>query len=175
MLDAQIAAIDVVERQSTSLLAQVRGLEIHAESGEGGIVNLIVRADEKHCGMLGRLRQYLANAFFRAGDLCYPGNHNRSVRVVRVDMNTDPVDDGLPDCANSNLVEVIPLNLANGDAYYNALLIHESVKGHKQGHRFTGWRWQWWKKRADDPCGQSVSPVMWSKPGTVTVHPDTDQ
>lgn len=160
------------------MLIHVRGLKIHAQSGKGGVVNLVVGTDQKHTGVLGRLRQHLANALFRAGDLCHPSNHHDPVRVVRLGVGTGAVNDALPHRADTDGIEVLPLNLPNGDAYYNALLIHESVKGHQKRRWLTVLSGRWGQKGADDSCGQLLSPVIQSRElanvTNVLVIPDND-
>lgn len=160
------------------MLIHVRGLKIHAQCGKGGVVNLVVSADQKHTGVLWRLRQHLANALFRAGDLCHPSNHHGPVRIVRIGMGTSTVNDALANGADPDSIEVLPLNLSNGDAYYNALLIHESVKRHQKRRWFAIFSGRWGQKGADDSCAQFLSPVSLSKElvnvTKVTVIPDSD-
>ena len=160
------------------MLIHIRGLKIHAKCGKGGVVNLVVGANQKHAGMLGRLRQHLANALFCAADLCNPGNHNSPIRVVRVGMPSDSVNDGLTHCGNTDALEVRPLHLSNGDTYYNALLIHESVKRHQKSGWFAVLSRRWWKKGADDSCRQDLSPLVLSDAlanvTKVIVIPDED-
>lgn len=160
------------------MLIHVRGLKIHAQCGKGGVVNLVVGADQKHAGMLGRLRQHLANALFSAGDLCHPSNHHGPVRVVRLGMGTSTVNDALANGADTDSVEVLPLNLPNGDSYYNALLLHESVKRHHNCRWLSILTRRWWKKGTDDSCSQLLSPVSLSEGQMnvtkVTVIPDSD-
>lgn len=115
------------------MLIHVRGLVIDTQCREGGVINLVVRADQKHASAFGRLRQYLAHALFRAGDLCNPSNDHRALRVVQAHVQAKSVDDVLPNRADPHLAEVLPLNLPNGDAYYNPLLVHEGVKQHQHG------------------------------------------
>ena len=160
------------------MLIHVRGLKIHAKRGNGGVVNLVVGADQKHTGVLWRLRQHLANALFRAGDLCHPSNHHGPVRVVRVGMPSDSINDGLSHCGDTNALEVRPLHLSNGDAYYNAFLVHEGVKRHQKHRWFAIFSGRWGQKGADDSCGQLLSPVSLSEGQMnvtkVTVIPDSD-
>lgn len=115
------------------MLSHVRGLVIDTQCGEGSVINLVVRADQKHPRAFGRVRQYLAHALFRAGDLCYPGNDHRAIRVVQIHVPAKGVDDVLSNGTDSHVAEVWPLNLPNGDAYYNPLLVHEGVKQHQNG------------------------------------------
>lgn len=65
-----------------SIQVLVRGFEINIQRGKGGFVNLVARAHQQHASLWGRIRQNLANALFRAGDLCNLGNHNGPVQVV---------------------------------------------------------------------------------------------
>ena len=120
--------------EKTPLLRlHVRGLEIDAQCGKSGVVNLVVRADQQHKGIWRRFCQHLAHALFRAGDACNTGNDNRALRVVLRPVSGTTVDDGLPDWANPDISEVWPLHSANGDANYIALLVHEGVKRHHDG------------------------------------------
>lgn len=160
------------------MLIHVRGLKIHAQSGKGGVVNLVVGTDQKHTGVLRRLRQHLANALFCAGDLCHPGHQGRTIRVVKFTVGADPINDAPTQGAGANVNEVWPLNLPNGDAYYNALLLHESVKRHHNCRWLSILTRRWWKKGTDDSCSQLLSPVSLSEGQMnvtkVTVIPDSD-
>lgn len=146
---------------SSSVRAHVRGLNIDAKCGKGGVVNLVVRAQQQHKGIWGRIRQHFANALFRAGDACHPSQDNQALRVVLSHVIAAPVNDGLPDLANPNVRNVYPLHTTNGDAHYIALLVHEGVKRHQDGRRIaSNNRFLWWKKGTDDvhrvaPSGQS--------------------
>ena len=152
----------------------VRGLVIHPQCGERGVVNLVVRADQKHPTAFGRLRQHLANALFRAGDLCYPGNDDRALRVVQPHVACQGVDDVLPNRTDANAGEVWPLNFPNGDAYYNPLLLHESVKHHHKGFWRKALHWLRGQKTAED-SQECLHKVDWPANGTkVVVLPDHD-
>ena len=118
---------------NTLVRIDVRGLEIDAQCGKGGVVNLVVRAEQQHQGVWGRFRQHLAHALFRAGDACHPGHNHSALRVVLPMVADTPVKDGLPKAADHNVREVWPIHAPNGDAYYMALLAHEGVKRHHDG------------------------------------------
>lgn len=144
----------------TLLRLHIRGLEIDAQSGEGGVVNLVVRAHQQHKGPWGRFRQHLANALFRAGDACHPGNNHRALRVVLRDVVGTSLNDGLPDAADQHVRQVWPLHSPNGDAHYMALLVHEGVKRHHDGQPAfdqAGVRGR--QKCADDAHGGSLEVV----------------
>lgn len=115
------------------LSAYVHGLVIDAQGGKGGVVHLVIRADQKNTSAWGRLRQHMAHALFRAGDFCHPSYDKRAVRVVSRPVGRQPVDDVLPHLTHSHVVELAPLYLADGEAHYNALFVHESVKHHEDG------------------------------------------
>ena len=164
--------------EASSMLIHVRGLKIHAKCGKGGVVNLVVSANQKHAGMLGRLRQHLANALFSAGDLCNPCYQSGPIRVVKSSMGIDSVDNTQPQGAGSDINDVWPLNLPNGNSYYNAFLVHESVKRHQKRGWFAVLSRRWWKKGADDSCSQDLSPLVSSDAlanvTKVIVIPDED-
>lgn len=63
------------------LRLHLQGLQIDAECGEGGVVHLAVRTDQQHEGRWGRLRQHLAHALFRAGNLCHAGHRHGAPRT----------------------------------------------------------------------------------------------
>jgi hypothetical protein len=115
------------------LRLHVRGLEVDAQSGEGGVVNLAVRTQEQDKGVFGRLRQHLAHTLFRAGDLCHPGHHHSALRVVQLQVPATAVNDGLADRRDANAADVWPVHGADGDAHYQPLLVHEGVKRHHDG------------------------------------------
>lgn len=110
----------------------VDGLQIDAESREGGVIDLAVRADQHHKGTWGRLRQHLANALFRAGRLCNPGNHNRPVRVVEILVPQASLKDEHAWLRQCQVFQRWPVDLANGDADYELLVAHEGVESHHQ-------------------------------------------
>lgn len=127
-----------MQREGMSLRADVRGLQVDAQCGIGGVVHLVVRAQQQHEGAWRRLRQHLANALYRAADLCHPGDHGRGVRVVELLVPAAAVDDDLPERADAHVRQVWPLHGANGEAHYQALLIHEGVKRHHDGRPAAG-------------------------------------
>lgn len=132
----------------------IRGLEIDAQCGKGSVVNLIVRANKKHEGAVGRLRQHIANALFCAADACHPSYDNGGLRVVLCDMPAASLNDGLPDRTDPNVRDVWPIKTANGDAHYIALLVHEGVKRHQDGRPVTRNGMKFWRqKSADDSHG----------------------
>ena len=152
----------------------VRGLVIHPQRGESGVVDLVVRADQKHATAFGRLRQHLAHALFRAGDLCYPGNDDRALRVIRRHVLAQGVNHPLADGADAHAAEVWPLNLPDGDAYYHPLLVHESVKHHQHSWLRKALHWLRGQKTAED-SQESLHKVDWPANGTkVVVLPDPD-
>lgn len=116
-----------------SVRLHVRGLQIDTQCGKGGVVNLVVRADEEHKSVWSSLRQHIANALFRAGDACHPSNNHGGLRVVLRDMPSATLNDALPQRTNSDIRQVWPIHTANGDAHYMALLVHEGVKRHHDG------------------------------------------
>lgn len=116
----------------------VRGLEIDAERGEGGVINLAVRAQQHHQGLLRRLRQHLANALFRAADLSNPGQHNGGVRVIHRVVRSTSVQHKATDSIEPQVFEVWPLHTADGDAHYQALVVHEGVERHHDGRLVAG-------------------------------------
>ena len=124
--------------RSQSVTLYVRGLQIDAQGGEGGIVNFVVRADQQNKGVWWRLRQHLANALFRAGDACHPGDHHGALRVVAQVVRAAALDDGLANGADRHVRQVWPLHSANGDAHYIAALVHEGVKRHYDGRLARG-------------------------------------
>ena len=115
------------------LQAHVHGLRIEAQHCGDDVIHLHVRADDQHQSLWGRLRQHIARALFRAGDLCYPGNHNNPLRVVQLVVGGTPSNDLLTHRADTHVREVWPLHLADGQAYYNGFLLHEGVKRHYDG------------------------------------------
>lgn len=119
--------------QPASLALLVRGLRIDAQSVEGGVVNLAVRANEQHKGVFGRLRQHLANALFRAADACHPGQDNGPLWVVSSVVVGAAADNHLADLADDRVRYVWPRHYALGEAHYQPLLIHEGVKRHQDG------------------------------------------
>lgn len=120
-------------QNSPSVRLHVRGLQIDTQCGKGGVVNLIVRTDQEHKSIWGRLCQHIADALFRAGDACYPGNNNGALQVMLRQEAGAAVNDALPQRTDSDIFQVWPLYTANGDAYYIALLVHEGVKRHQNG------------------------------------------
>ena len=130
---------------------EVRGLEIDAQCGKGGVVNLVVRTQQQHKGLWGRFRQHLAHALFRAGDACHPGHNHGALRVVSCQVAGTPVDDGLTKVADHNVRNIWPIHAANGDAHYMALLAHEGVKRHHDGRPVARQGGNFWgQKSADD-------------------------
>lgn len=113
-----------------SLQIFIRGQVIDVQSRESGVVYLVARANQQHGGLVGRLRQYLANALFRAGDLCDTSNHNQPIRVVQRHVPPHAVNDGLTNLGDDNVIEVEPIYTADGDAHYQALVLYEGVKEH---------------------------------------------
>lgn len=105
-----------------------RGLEIDAESGKGGVVHLVIRAQQQHQGMLGRIGQCLAHALYRIGDALQFNQQHRAVRVVEVKVSPTAADDLLPDSGDTHVREIWPILDANRDAHYHALLAHEGIK-----------------------------------------------
>ena len=108
----------------------LRGLEINAQCGKGGVVNLDVRTQQKYKGVWERLRQNLANALFSVGDICHPSNEYATLRIVLQVVGRASIDDSQPSCADTSITQVWPIQCANGDAHYTALLVHEGVKRH---------------------------------------------
>jgi hypothetical protein len=113
-----------------SLRVHVRGLEIDIQSRESGVIHLVIRAHEQDRSLVGRLRKYLADALFSAGDLCHTGNHQEAVRVVKFSVAKHAVDDGLANRRNHDATQIRPLHTSNGDAHYQALVVYEGVKKH---------------------------------------------
>lgn len=111
----------------------IRGLEIDAQCGKGGVVNLVVRTQQKYKGVWGHLRQNLANALFSVGDICHPGNEYAALRIVLQVVGRASIDDSQPGCADTSIRQVWPIQCANGDAHYIALLVHDGVKRHHDG------------------------------------------
>lgn len=111
----------------------IRGLQIDAQRGVGGVVHLVVRADQQHKGPWRRLRQYLANALYRVADACYPGYQHRAVRVVEVLVPGAALDDQAPNLAELHVRELWPLQGTDGEAHYQGLLVHEGVKRRHDG------------------------------------------
>lgn len=118
-------------RQSLTLL--VRGLQIEAESIESGVVHLAVHAHQQHKGVLGCLRQHLANALFRAADACHPSQHNGPLWVVQPVVGSTPLEHQVAGGTEGAVRYIWPLHDALGQAYYNSLLVHEGVKRHQDG------------------------------------------
>lgn len=156
---------------SMSLL--VRGLQINAQSVEGGVVHLTVCADQQHQGVFGRLRQHLANALFRAADACHPGQNQRALRVVQPVVLGASLQHELPHLADANVREIWPLHDAFGNAHYNALITGEGVKRHHDGRAVAGQSLHGCgQKGADDFQGMTpIDPAMFAG-APVVVLPD---
>lgn len=120
-----------VNTPKSSLRAYVRGLEIDTQLGECGVVNLVVRTEQQHEGFIGRIRQNVANALFRAGDRCHPSHDHNPVRVVEIVVGSTAVEHPLANVADPHVVEIWPIHGSNGEAYYQPLLAHEGVKRHQ--------------------------------------------
>lgn len=116
-------------QRSVSLL--VRGLRIEAEGFQGGVVNLAVRADQQHKGVLGHLRQHLANALFRAADVCHPSQNNGPLWVIERMVGGTPLEHHLTGRAEDGVRHIWPLHDALGQAHYNSLVVREGVKRHQ--------------------------------------------
>lgn len=119
--------------QHKSLTQLIRGLQIDAQSLEGGVVNLTARAHQQHHGMLGRLRQHLANALYRAADACHPGQHNGPLWVVEPVVGHAAAQHPVANRADAGVRYIWPRHDALGQAHYNSLLVHEGVKRHQDG------------------------------------------
>lgn len=155
---------------NTLLRLTTRGLVIDAQCGRGGVVNLVVHAEKKHKGVWRRGFQHLANALFRAADACHPSQNNRALRVVFIGVPATPADDLLTDSANAHVIEVWPRHTADGDAHYQAFLVHEGVKRkHDGAAAFSQGRWLGRKKSADGP---HLEPAVFKEGTTVQVCPD---
>lgn len=154
-----------------SLRLLVRGLVIDAQAFKGGVVHLAVGAHKQHKSLWWRLRQHLAHAFFRAGDLCHPCNHHGGLRVVSGHVPATAFDDGLADRADAHVADVWPLHDAFGNAHYNGLFVHEGVKRHHDGRPAVDQEVGLGRKKgADDSHGLSA---IWSGLNrTVVVLPD---
>lgn len=126
--DVNVAAGSVGE---PLLRLWVRGMKVDAQVRRNGVINLVVRAQEEDRGMLGRIRQHIANALFRAADLLHPGQDHHAIRVVEVVMRGKPVDDPLPHFRAPHVLKGWPLHEANRDADDEAFLVYEGIE-HKQ-------------------------------------------
>ena len=162
-------------KRSVTLL--VRGLEINAQSLEGGVVHLAVRADQKHKSVLGRLRQHLANALFRAADACHPSQHNGPLWLVERPVGSTPLEHQLTGRAEEGVRHIWPLHDAFGQAHYNSLFIHEGVKRHQDGRavseRFLR---RCGQKSADDLQGFApVNPAMFAGQRIVVLQDPAQQ
>lgn len=122
-----------LRRRAASMTLRVRGLQIDAECVEGRVIHLAVRAHEQHKGVLGRLRQHLAHALFRAADACHPGQNNGPLWVVEPVVGSTPLQHPMPDRTEGHIRYVWPLHDALGQAHYNSLFVHEGVKRHQDG------------------------------------------
>ncbi len=160
---------DIPTPARLSVLLHVRGLEIEAQCGEGGVVNLVVRAQQQHKGLWRRIGQHAAHALYRIADACNPGDDGGGLRVVLCEVPGAAVNDGLPKLAHKHVRQVWPLHAANGDAYYVALLVHEGVKRHHDGRPATadceGFGWQ---KCADD--AHAANPEVEGSPNVPHGH-----
>jgi hypothetical protein len=118
---------------TSSLTLLIRGLRIDAQSVEGGVIHLAVRAHQKHQSVFGRLRQHIANALFRAADACHPGQNNGPLWVVHPVVSNATVEHELANGTDPGVRYVWPLHAPLGQAHYNSLLLHEGVKRHQDG------------------------------------------
>lgn len=116
-----------------SLRVLTHGLEIDVQRGERGVIHLTVRADQKHQGAWRRLRQYLAHAFFRAGDLCHPSQDQRAIRVVACVMRSATSEHSCADLGQPHVRELGPIQGADGNSHYQADIAYEGVQCHEDG------------------------------------------
>lgn len=91
-----------------------RGIRIEAYYGHGGAVNLAVRRQHQHKGLWRRLRQLLAHALFRAGDIVYQGHAHNALRVMHGHLGDAPPNDLTPNVRHLDAREVWPF--PGGDA-----------------------------------------------------------
>ena len=117
----------------TLLRARVRGLVIDAEVRRDRVVDLRVSAEEKHSGLIGRVRQHLANALFRCADALHPGQDNRAVRVVELVMGSQSANDLVADRGALHVVKGWTVNPANRDPEHEVFLAYEGIKNEKLG------------------------------------------
>jgi len=126
-----------MNKPDTSLLRlHIRGLEIDAQSGESGVIDLIVRTDDKQRTVIGRISQNIANALYRIADGLNSRKHDElGLRVIQFMVISNTRNDPLTNFANESIVRRWPRNLANGDANYDIPVVYEGVEGHQQNLR----------------------------------------
>jgi hypothetical protein len=158
-------------KKYTSLLQiHIRGLSIQAQSGECGVVDLVVGAQEQHKGIWRRIRQHFANALFRAADACHPSQNHWPIRVVEHMVGTSSVKNSLPNRAPSNVRHVWPIHGANGDAYYKTLLTHEGVKRHNDGRPVSSQLLKSCGQQSTDDFHVHISPEIQPWDGVPRLH-----
>ncbi|QKL69770.1 hypothetical protein HI806_09145 [Ralstonia solanacearum] len=118
---------------TTLLSARVRGLVVNAEVRRDGVVHLRVRTQKQDCGLIGRIRQYLANALFRAADALHPGQNHNAVRVVETVVSGEAADDLVADRGTLHIVKGWTVNSADRNAQHETFLAYEGIKNEKLG------------------------------------------
>jgi len=127
-----------MELDSGLLRILFRGMVIDAKARESRIIDIVVRADDQYSGFWRRLRQYLSNALYRAGDMLNPGNDNGLPRVIEAMVIEHTLDDGLSSSSHFYAVNRTPSHLANGEASYKTFTLYEGVENKKLEGKLTG-------------------------------------
>lgn len=122
-----------MQTKPKTLLLRLRtqGLEIDIESGESSVVDLVVRAQQRHSTAIGRFGQYIAHTLRRAANACDPCDDQRPLRATEVMVGGQIPQYPLTKLGHVNIVERLCSGRANGETHYNALALYEGVK-HRQ-------------------------------------------
>jgi hypothetical protein len=114
------------------LRMQVRGLEIDMQCRKGGVVDLIVRADDQEAGLVRRFAQKVAGALYRVGDALHSREYDRrGVRVVELMVLQQLIGDLQAGGRQPQIIERGATDLANGDTHYDTAVVYEGVKHHQ--------------------------------------------
>ena len=103
----------------------VRGMILETHAADDGSTHIVSRRDQQHKSLGRRLRQHLANALFRAGDLCHPRHYHGPLRIVELHVSAAPVDDLAAYVAQPYVLERLARDAADGDTHYQTLLVNE--------------------------------------------------
>ncbi|MGA4100976.1 hypothetical protein ACI2S5_08385 [Ralstonia nicotianae] len=126
-------SVEVKKAEKSLLRVWVRGLVIDAQVRRDSVVHLRIRAQKEDCGLMGRIRQHLANALFRCADALHAGQDHHAVRVVEDVVGREAADDLLPDGRAPNVVQGWTLNGADRDTQHQAFLVYEGIEDKQLG------------------------------------------